>query len=90
MPLLSDSNVWVLSSINFLLNVGWVFLVTWMPTYLVEVYADDLNDLLSDVASETDLKTTVAGALTAVTGLAGVAGNLCGGWWGDRAWRASV
>lgn len=84
-PLLLDYNVWVLSAINFLLNIGWVFLVTWMPTYLVEVYGAELDDVFRGSERTGDLRTTVAGLLTAITALAGMAGNLCGGWWGDRA-----
>ena len=84
-PMLTDYNVWVLSSINFLLNIGWVFLVTWMPTYLVEIYGDELNEIFTSDDPTADLRTTLAGLLTAVTALAGMAGNLCGGWWGDRA-----
>ncbi len=84
-PMLLDYNVWVLSSINFLLNIGWVFLVTWMPTYLVEVYGAELDELFTATSTGDELRTTVAGLLTAVTALAGMAGNLCGGWWGDRA-----
>ncbi len=99
-PLLMDYNVWVLSAINFLLNVGWVFLVTWMPTYLVEIHGAELDAIFTSsdrdggggealaAAARKDadeLRTTVAGLWTAVTALAGMAGNLCGGWWGDRA-----
>jgi ACS family glucarate transporter-like MFS transporter len=84
-PMLLDYNVWVLSSINFLLNIGWVFLVTWMPTYLVEVYGAELDEIFTSTEQTGDLRTTVAGLITAVTALAGMAGNLCGGWWGDRA-----
>jgi len=76
--LISNGNLWVLCSINFLLNVGWVFLVTWMPTYLGEAYGEQLDEVFSD-------RTAVAGILTAATGLAGMLGNLSGGWWGDRA-----
>ncbi|MEX2140979.1 MAG: MFS transporter [Pirellulales bacterium] len=83
--ILFDYNVWVLSSINFLLNIGWVFLVTWMPTYLVEVYGTELDRVFASSEQTGDLRTTVAGLLTAVTALSGMAGNLCGGWWGDRA-----
>jgi nitrate/nitrite transporter NarK len=84
-PMLLDYNVWVLSSINFLLNIGWVFLVTWMPTYLVEVYGAELDEVFNSAEQSGDLRSTVAGLLTAITALAGMAGNLCGGWWGDRA-----
>jgi MFS transporter, ACS family, glucarate transporter len=82
---IADPNIWVLSAINFLLNVGWIFLVTWMPTYLIEVYRSDLDRLLGGGSESADLRTTVAGGLTAATALAGIFGNLCGGWWGDRA-----
>jgi ACS family glucarate transporter-like MFS transporter len=84
-PLLTDYNVWVLSSINVLLNVGWVFLVTWMPTYLVEEYGSELKQVFASSAPDTNLDTVVAGLLTATTGLAGLAGNIFGGWLGDRA-----
>jgi sugar phosphate permease len=83
-PMLTDLNVWVVSAIMFLLNIGWVFLVTWMPTYLVEKHGAALDDLFRDAAGGGDLRTTLAGLLTAATGLAGMAGNLVGGWWGDR------
>jgi ACS family glucarate transporter-like MFS transporter len=84
-PLLGDGNLWVLSSINVLLNVGWVFLVTWMPTYLIEEYGSELGQIFDSSATDTNLNTVVAGMLTAATGLAGIAGNLFGGWLGDRA-----
>jgi ACS family glucarate transporter-like MFS transporter len=83
--ILTDSNIWVISSINFLLNVGWIFLVTWMPTYLVNVYGAELDELFPEAQNRAELRTTVAALLTAATGLAGMLGNLCGGWWGDRA-----
>jgi ACS family glucarate transporter-like MFS transporter len=83
--IITDPNIWVLSSINFLLNVGWIFLVTWMPTYLVDVYAVELDELFPEAQNRDELRTTIAALLTAATGLAGMAGNLCGGWWGDRA-----
>jgi ACS family glucarate transporter-like MFS transporter len=86
-PILRDSNVWVLSSINVLLNVGWVFLVTWMPTYLVEEYGSELRRVFAGSSADDNLDTVVAGLLTAATGLAGLAGNIFGGWLGDRAVR---
>lgn len=84
-PLLQDYNVWVLSSINVLLNVGWVFLVTWMPTYLVEEYPTQLKQVFASSSGGENLDTVVAGLITAATGLAGLAGNIFGGWLGDRA-----
>ena len=63
-----------------------MFLVTWMPTYLIEMYPDELDEIFGDSrADRTILRPSLAGVLTAITGLAGVAGNLCGGWLGDRA-----
>lgn len=74
--LLTNRNVWLLAAINFLLNVGWIFLVTWMPTYLNDRFPDELTATFGsrDVAS---------GALTAFTAIAGMAGNLGGGFLAD-------
>jgi MFS transporter, ACS family, glucarate transporter len=58
------SNIILLSLINFLVNIGWIFLVTWMPTYLKEEYGVELWQ---------------AGLMTAVAGLAGMGGSICGG-----------
>ncbi len=67
--ILTSRNVLLLGLVNFSVNVGWIFLSTWLPTYLKEVHRIDL---------------VKAGALTAITGLAGMAGCLCGGWATDR------
>jgi len=50
--------------INILVNVGWIFLATWMPLYLKEVHG---------------LTETFAGLMTSFSGLAGMGGSLCGG-----------
>lgn len=50
--------------INILVNVGWIFLATWMPLYLKE---------------EHGLTETFAGLMTSFSGLAGMGGSLCGG-----------
>ncbi len=62
--MLTSGNLWLLSLINFTVNIGWIFLATWMPTYLKEVHSVEL---------------WLAGAMTAVTGLAGMAGSVSGG-----------
>jgi sugar phosphate permease len=62
--MLTSGNLWLLSLINFTINVGWIFLATWMPTYLKEVHSVEL---------------WLAGAMTAITGLAGMAGSVSGG-----------
>ena len=63
--------------INFGINVGWVFLVTWLPLYLVETYGDYLQANIGD-------RQVVSGLMTALTGLAGMVGNILGGLATDR------
>jgi ACS family glucarate transporter-like MFS transporter len=74
--LLANRNVWLLAAINFLLNVGWIFLVTWMPTYLNDRFP---NELIATFGS----RDVASGILTAVTAIAGMAGNLGGGFLAD-------
>jgi ACS family glucarate transporter-like MFS transporter len=62
--MLLKPNLWILSGINFLVNIGWIFLVTWMPTYLKEEYGASV---------------WFAGVMTGLAGLAGMTGNLSGG-----------
>jgi ACS family glucarate transporter-like MFS transporter len=54
----------LLSLICFLINVGWIFLATWLPTYLMDQHG----------ASETQ-----AGFYTSLTAFAGMGGCLAGG-----------
>ena len=67
--ILTSRNVWLLCLVNFFVNVGWIFLATWLATYLREVHHISLQ---------------AAGWLTAGTALAGMAGCLTGGWTTDR------
>jgi len=67
--MLTSRNMWLLCAINFLVNVGWIFLATWLPTYLKEEHTAPL---------------WLAGILTALTGLAGMCGGLSGGYLTDR------
>ncbi|MBI3838241.1 MAG: MFS transporter [Planctomycetia bacterium] len=62
--LLTSGGLQRLALINFCVNVGWIFLATWMPAYLMKVHGK----------SETD-----AGLYTSFTAAAGMAGCLCGG-----------
>ncbi len=62
-------NVWLLCLVNFFVNIGWIFLPTWLATYLRE---------------EHSLSIQATGWLTAGTALAGMAGCLTGGWATDR------
>jgi MFS transporter, ACS family, glucarate transporter len=57
-------NMLCLCGANILVNAGWIFLVTLLPTYLKDVYGLELKSI---------------GWLTAATGLAGVIGCFSGG-----------
>jgi MFS transporter, ACS family, glucarate transporter len=70
--LLTSPNLWLLCTINFAENIGWIFLVAWLPTYLTSMHEASL---------------VRAGWLTSLTGLAGMAGCLCGGLVTDRLLR---
>lgn len=78
--LLLSLNTWALCAINLLLNCGWIFLTTWLLTYLTKLQGN------SDGAVA-ESSTMLPGLLTAATGFAGILGNLSGGWWGDRLTR---
>jgi sugar phosphate permease len=73
--LLRSTNLWFLCAINFLLNFGWIFLATWLATYFATLNAARAEPLR-------DIE-TIAGLLTAAAAVAGMAGNLSGGWLGD-------
>ncbi len=62
--IVSSRNVWLMSLISFTINVGWIFLVTWLPTYLIEVHG---------------VSEKRAGFYTSLTALAGMGGCLSGG-----------
>jgi hypothetical protein len=35
--LVKSGNMWLMCVLSFGINIGWVFLVTWLPTYLKDV-----------------------------------------------------
>ena len=70
--LFTSRGVWLMCLINFCLNVGWVFLVSWLPLYLIETYGTYVTKNLGD-------REVVAGLMTALTGLAGMTGSVLGG-----------
>ena len=72
LAMLQSPEVWLLCAFNCAVNVGWVFLVTWLPQYLIETYGEYVTDHIGD-------KLVVAGVMTAATGLAGMCGGLLGG-----------
>ncbi|MEZ6136577.1 MAG: MFS transporter [Pirellulaceae bacterium] len=62
--LLRSGSMWLMSLLQFGINIGWVFLVTWLPTYLKEV-------------KQVDPK--IGGLMSTMVLTAGIVGMLCGG-----------
>ena len=68
----SSGNLWLLSLWWWLINVGWAFLITWLPTYLKQQrHVDDLE----------------GGRMVTAVLACGLVGQLVGGWWADLACR---
>ena len=63
--LLKSRSLFALGAINFLINVGWIFVGTLLPTYLMRAHGN----------SEVE-----AGFAASLTAAAGMAGCLAGGW----------
>lgn len=64
LPLIRSGTMWLMCVLQFGINIGWVFLVTWLPTYLKEVKGVDPR---------------VGGLMASVVLTAGIVGMLCGG-----------
>jgi MFS family permease len=94
-----SKEVWLMCVINFSVNIGWIFLVTWLPQYLVETRGAAIGDAVqatlrffgrtsastpTAAADAANTQRIVAGLLTAATGLAGMLGSVCGGMATDR------
>lgn len=80
--LLTHPNVWLLSIGGFFINVGWVFLVSWLTPYLTEIYGDDIARQMGagDDPKAIELAVnSIKGPLTAITGMFGVLGSIIGG-----------
>lgn len=63
-PLLKSGTMWLMCALQFGINMGWVFLVTWLPTYLQDV-------------KQVDPK--IGGLMSTIVLVAGIVGMLCGG-----------
>jgi MFS family permease len=87
LTILTSKEVALMCVVGFCVDIGWVFLVSWLPQYLVEHYGPDLKQALasfSSRASQVGDEEVVAGLMTALTGLAGMSGALLGGLATDR------
>ena len=71
-PVLTSISLWGNSLTQFFTNIGWLFVVTWLPRYLGSVHHVPLQE---------------QALMTAIPTVAGIAGMLCGGWWTDVAAR---
>lgn len=70
--ILTSPEVWLISILGIAVNVGWVFLVTWVPRFLVTRHASELSLIYKQPE-------VVAGFLTAAIGLGGMVGSITGG-----------
>lgn len=64
MSLVSSGTMWLMCALQFGINIGWVFLVTWLPTYLQDVKGVDPK---------------VGGLMSTIVLCAGIVGMLSGG-----------
>jgi MFS family permease len=64
LPLIRSGTMWLMCALQFGINVGWVFLVTWLPTYLKDVKHVDAG---------------IGGLMSTIVLFAGIVGMLCGG-----------
>jgi MFS transporter, ACS family, glucarate transporter len=64
LPLIKSGTMWLMCGLQFGINIGWVFLVTWLPTYLKDVKHVDPR---------------IGGLMSTIVLFAGIVGMLCGG-----------
>jgi len=70
--MLASKEVWIMCVNQFCVNIGWVFLATWLPQYLIENHGAYLKAQIGD-------EKIVAPLITAVVQLAAIAGGMSGG-----------
>lgn len=66
--LVRHRGLWIFNAGTMGLNIGWAFLITWLPTYMQEVHK---------------LDRVVASRYVSIALLCGLGGMLFGGWWCD-------
>lgn len=69
MAVLTTVSLWGNSLAQLFTNIGWLFVVTWLPRYLDSEHEVPLNE---------------QAFMTAIPTVAGILGMFCGGWWTDR------
>ena len=67
---LTSLSLWGNSLTQLLTNIGWLFVVTWLPRYLEKVHSVPLKE---------------QALMTAIPTMAGIVGMFCGGWLTDVA-----
>lgn len=72
------ANLVLLSLVNFLVNIAWIFLTTWMTAFLKDQLPDEVNFRGTLYSSK-----AVAGILTAIPAVGGLIGSLLGGYLTD-------
>lgn len=72
MPLMRSGTMWLMCLLQFGINIGWVFLITWLPRYLQDVKG---------------VSQTEGGAMSTTVLFAGIVGMLLGGQLTDYATR---
>lgn len=70
--IVTSISLWGNCAVQFCTNIGWLFVVTWLPRYLGDVHQVPLKE---------------QALMTAAPTAAGVAGMIFGGWYTDRAAR---
>jgi sugar phosphate permease len=70
--LLTSREMLLMCVINIAINIGWIFLVTWMPRYISVQYGAELSRY-------TRQPEVVIGLLAVLPAMASIVGGLCGG-----------
>lgn len=72
LAMLESKEVWLMCVINIAVNIGWIFLATWLPLYVIAKHGDYITQHIGN-------KAMFAGFVTAATSLAAMCGGMSGG-----------